>query len=291
MAEATLLFGLGATKAGASWLHRYLATHPECYLRSIAKLHFFDTIDEGRVEARRNAIERDLRKLDRLQAEGRPAKMLSRAHRMVDLKMYGQVLKSGKEADYLAYLNDGRGDARLIADITPAYSLLSVGRLEGMAGMSADVRFVYLLRDPVARLWSHVRMIARRRSAAGEDIAERAGQVLERALNGDEEHIIDRGDYRAALGRMTAAIDPKKLFVAFYEELFTNATIGKLCAFLGIAERPGRYEHKVHEGAPAVIGAEQRARAAEFLHPQYDYVEAFMGRVPAAWGENRGGLV
>ena len=43
MSDPVLLFGIGATKAGTSWLHRYLAGHPDCALRSIKELHFFDT--------------------------------------------------------------------------------------------------------------------------------------------------------------------------------------------------------------------------------------------------------
>ena len=50
MSEATLMFGVGATKAGTSWLYRYLADHPECHLRSIKELHFFDALDTGKVE-------------------------------------------------------------------------------------------------------------------------------------------------------------------------------------------------------------------------------------------------
>ncbi len=68
-------------------------------------------------------------------------------------------------AAYLDYLGAGQG-AAVVGDITPAYGLLSVERLRAMAALG-ETRFLYILRDPVARLWSHVRMIAGRREPDG----------------------------------------------------------------------------------------------------------------------------
>ncbi|SMX34088.1 Sulfotransferase domain protein [Actibacterium lipolyticum] len=284
------MFGIGATKAGTSWLHRYLAAHPDCHVRSIKELHFFDTIDKGRQNAQLSALQRNLQKLQRRQKNGDPANAITRAHRMADIEQYSRVLKKGDEAEYLAFLDEGRDGQRLIADITPSYALLSEGRMEKMANMAADVRFVYLLRDPVARLWSHVRMIAKRRTDAGNDIAERAREILERALGGFEVQITNRGDYRGTLERLNAAVDPSRLFLAFYEDLFSNTTIARLCAFLGIANKTADFGKRVHEGVPVELTMAQRGRAAAFLKPQYDYVEASLGQLPAAWEANRVGV-
>lgn len=285
--EATLLFGVGATKAGTSWLYRYLAAHPECHLRAIKELHFFDALDEGRQAAQLDALTATRDRLMRGDGGAGPAE---RARRIADIDAYGPVLKSGDAAAYMEYLNGGRTDQRLIADITPAYALLSEGRLGRMACMSSDVRFVYLLRDPVARLWSHVRMIARRRSTTGHDVALRAGQVLERALSGAEMHIVRRGDYRAALTRLRSAVAPSRLFTAFYETLFQAETVTRLCGFLGLSSRPADFRRRVHAGVPVEMTDEQRDRAAVFLRPQYEFVEACLGRLPAAWEANRVGV-
>jgi len=45
-----------------------------------------------------------------------------------------------------------------------------------MAGLG-ETRFLYILRDPVERLWSHVRMIARRRFPDRDDIAKKTGRI------------------------------------------------------------------------------------------------------------------
>ncbi|RAP41498.1 hypothetical protein BYZ73_09530 [Rhodovulum viride] len=283
MAVARILFGLGAPKAGTSWLGRYLADHPDCHMRSVKELHFFDALEEGRLERERILLEEKAAGL----AGRRP---VPRGTRLADLRDLAGVMASGDEAAYLAYLEKGRGARPLVADITPAYGLLPEARLRRMAGLAADVRFVYLLRDPVERLWSHVRMIARRRAAEGEALGPSAGRILARVLKGGEDHIARRGDYRAVLGRVRAAIDPARLWLAFYEELFSDETVDRLCRFLGIAPRPAQLALRVHAGPELPMTDDQRTAAARWLAPQYDYVADRLGRVPAAWQAHRMGV-
>lgn len=287
------MFGVGATKAGTSWLYSYLAGHPQCHLRSVKELHFFDAIDEGRRDKQAAQFEAEREMLTR-RAEtgaGSPEKRAERAQRIADLGTFADVLRAGDEAAYLAYLEAGAAaDSRLIADITPGYALLSEGRLKRMAAMAPDTRFVYLLRDPVERLWSHVRMIARRRAATGEDITERAGRILRRVLRGEEDHIARRGDYRAVLGRLRAAVAPSRLFTAFYEELFSDQGVARLCAFLGLSPAPAPLAERVHEGVPVPMSDAQRRAAADWLRPQYDYVAASLGPVPSVWRAHMAGV-
>ena len=55
--DPTILFCVGATKAGTSWLYTYLLDHPECHVRSVKELHYFDV---------KGPIDRQ-RRIDRLQ--------------------------------------------------------------------------------------------------------------------------------------------------------------------------------------------------------------------------------
>ena len=286
MGDAVLMFGIGATKAGTTWLYRYLAGHPDCHLHSIKELHFFDTLDLGTRGARLKTLG-DLRaRLLAKQGAGKPG--LDR--RLSDVERLMALVADGNEDDYLAYLNADRKHKRLIADITPAYSLLSEGRLKRMAGMAAQVRFIYLMRDPVDRLWSHVRMIARRRSETGRDITRRAGAILGRVLRGEEAHIAARGDYRGVLTRIGAALNPAQGFLTFYEELFARETTDRLCAFLGIGAGHAALPAPAHVGVPLEMTPAQRAETAAWLKPQYDFVAARMGRLPTRWEANMVGV-
>lgn len=290
MSGHVLLFGIGATKAGTSWLHGYLSAHPDCALRSIKELHFFDT--EHDPEAHGWYL-RDLDRKGRALAEGIAAEPEApgdeRVFRLAELRHYRRVLKRHDEAAYLDFVEGAREDERVAGDITPAYALLPAARLAHMAALRADVRFVYLMRDPVDRLWSHVRMIARRRGGDG-DFTAAAQALLDRVLAGAEDHIVLRGDYRSVLEKLAVAVDPARTFVCTCEDLFEGDALARLCAFLGIEHIPGDRGRRVHAGTAAAMRPDQRARAAEFLRPQYECVADRMGRLPPAWDANRAGV-
>ena len=189
-------------------------------------------------------------------------------------------------AAYLGYLERGRDGQALVADLTPAYGLLSEARLGRMAALSEGSRFLLVLRDPVARLWSHVRMMAARHAPRERDIAARASRIFWRFGRGRFPAIWARSDYRGMLQRAGRALEPERLLVMFFEEMFSRQGIARLCAFLGIAPRPAPLAEPVHAGPPAEMDAEQRRHAARWLAPQYDHVLQVLGRVPPAWQAN-----
>lgn len=283
----TLLFGLGATKCGTSWLYRYLCAHPQCHMRTIKELHYFNALDRDERVRRLRALREQRALIVGKQAVGQKTS----ARRLNDIDAWSHVVAGGGEAEYLDYLMQGQdGAARLVGDITPAYALLPSEQLERMARLAPDVRFVYLMRDPVERLWSHARMIARRRSENGRDIARRARAIVDRVLQGGEHHIAARGDYAAALARFDAALAPARLLVMFYEELFTPKAVERLCAFLGLRTYRADFSKRVHGGASAELSGAQRAEAAGYLAPQYNIVAARMGRLPEVWEANMVGV-
>ena len=45
MPDPTVVYGVGATKAGTSWLYRYLHDHPDCAMPAVKEAHYWDTFD------------------------------------------------------------------------------------------------------------------------------------------------------------------------------------------------------------------------------------------------------
>ena len=273
MEPPRILFGVGATKAGTSWLHEWLSGHPECHLRSVKELHYFDTLEGRGVSARITALEAQRQRLAEQGAS--PARLDDLAD------CISMFRRSDDPSAYLAYLTQGRGERAVVGDVTPAYGLLPVARLKAMATLG-ETRFLYILRDPVARLWSHVRMIARRREPDGTVTPERAGRVLQRTIRGDEDHIAVRGDYRGAMERISVVVPEAQRLFVFFEDLVSGDAARRVCEFLGIAPMPV-LNAVVHAGQPLPITPEQAARARDFLDDQYRYVEQAMGRLPEAW--------
>ncbi len=288
------MFGLGATRAGSTWLYRYLSDHPDCALPRVKELHYFDALDLG---GRDHQIKRMSRIIAQAQAardaatsDARRAASEARCREAAALL---DLLKRDEDTQgYLKLLREGRDD-KLVADITPAYALLSEARLRLMAGLSRVVKFVYLLRDPVERLWSNIRLAAGQRAnrkhgeAEREQVEAEAHSLLEKVLNGDQTGVQARSDYAAILGRLKNALDADQLFVGFYERLFSQDMIDTLCRFLGIRPMEADFARIANRADRIALSPEHRAALARQLAPQYDYVEAHIGAIPERWSQNR----
>ncbi len=293
MGDPAIMICVGATKAGTSSLYTYLHDHPDCHLRSVKELHYFDAIDfdDTRFQLKTYAgLRRDFeRRQEKAKAKNEPWRVANLARRMMDVDELSRILLKGEDGlgDYLFYLLDGVGDRKLVGDLTPSYGLLSEERLRQMAHMAPDVRFVFLMRDPVDRLWSHVRMQAKRSLKEGQDVAEKAKRILNRAVNRDlEDHIVMRGDYARIVEKLKRAVPEDKLLIGFTEDLMTPDGLARMCAFLGISEMTVDQEPRTHQGVKLKLTDTQRHEAARFLAPQYAYVETTFGKLPARWQAN-----
>jgi hypothetical protein len=282
--EPTFLFCVGATKAGTSWLHDQLSVHPESHFRTIKELHYFTMTRPEHFDA---ALARGQVEIAAVRA--RPVSTRT-TRRLADLRAWQEVLRL-REIDLAAYrgfLTEGAGAAKLVGDVTPAYALMPENRLRSLMRVGADVRVVYLIRDPLARLWSHVRMIATRSGAA--DFAAAATAQLERILRGDlageGQGIVARGDYRSILDKLQRAFDPGRLFVQFTEDMMTVAGVARLAGFLGLSGLAVDLDRRVHEGKALAFPVHLRGQALAWLRPQYDDVVERLGQVPAAWRAN-----
>lgn len=287
------MFCVGAAKAGTTWLHEYLSSHPDCGFRTLKELHYFDAIETGRWGGQVKRFDGEIRRLKARQDSLRGWRARRNAQRVADYAEWLDIVKGRRRDDarYLAFLRARGG--RLVGDITPSYALLSAETLADMAALTPDVRFVYLLRDPVARLWSHVRMNAEREGGP-LPVEERAQALLERVLadpgSDEAQLVLARSDYAGALLRLSSVVAPSKLFVCFMEDLIAPEGVNALCDFLGIQRHPGEYERRVHENKPVAMDPRCRGAAAALLQDQYEFVARIFPALPAAWQRSLGAM-
>lgn len=286
MADVTLLFGIGATKAGTSWLHAWLADHPEVHLWRHKELHYFDAHEFGNL-GRQVAAARDRRTriAARRDAATDPERITALGDAVAEFDRYLALMATPgiDPAAYLRFLTERRGTAHVVGDVTPAYALLPVERLRFMAALNPVSRFVYLLRDPVERLWSNVRAMAGQKGGTATEVATRATRIFDRWTRGEEQAVAARSDYGGALRRLFAAVPERSRHVGFYEDLFGGAEAARISAFLGIANRPAPVDRAVNQGPAVALDPARRAIAAERLAAQYDEVKSLIGRVPDRW--------
>lgn len=294
MAEPILLYGVGATKAGTSWLYSALRAHPECRLRAVKETHFWDTRADATAQLaayeRRRAHFADVMQAAIAAGQGKKAANAGR-HIAALEQLMTAVGTSGAqgEAAYWRWLTDGAGDARLVADITPSYALLDEATLARMCAFRPVTKVIYLVRDPLARLWSHVRMIVSRMGGAANpnDFARLANALLQRIIaKGARPEIVARGDYRGAVGKLQRVVPEGDLLVEFAEKLTTPLGWHRVCRFLGLHATTPHGDRKVHAGQKAEIDAGLRPQALVFLKDQYEWAARNLGPLPQAWQDN-----
>lgn len=292
MAEPGVVFGIGATKAGTSWLYRYLEMHPDCHFRAIKELHYFDMLEKGaQIRQMDRIVEaRSRRRAAMLTAEGDRRANLKR--QVIDNDRWMSVIGRGVEdiPAYLAYMNEGHGGARIVGDFTPSYALLPEARLRQMQDLAPDrvpkVKFIFLMRDPLERLWSNIRMMGGFGGRTGDAAAERARTIAREYLDGGQGDVVERSDYRAMLERMSAAIRPENLLIEFYERLFQQDTIDRICDFLGITRVAAQFDHRVNVSQTLDLAERWRRPMLDRLAPQYEFVANRFPDVPREWHAN-----
>lgn len=285
--QATFMFGIGATKAGTSWLYRYLCAHPDCAMPATKELHYFDTTSEHDLDGTIRDLERQERQIAWNAERKEGLEQALRFMKVEGLKRLRKMLKAPRTDDQayrefmLSHFEEG---AKLTGDITPSYALLPAARLSDMVGMAAETRFIYILRDPVDRLWSHVRMVARRQAEEGQPLHPVATRILENVIHKKmRPAMLARSDYAGILEKLDQAIPRENLKIVFFEDMFREKTIRDICEFLNISYHPAELKKKVHAGQAVALDPELKVAARALLDDQYQAMERRFGDLPNRW--------
>ncbi len=232
--QRTFVLGVGAQKAGTTWLHRYLEASPAFAPGFRKEYHVFDTVDVPSATWSRDRVitlaERALADLK----EGRPA----------DAEVLHRMSMCGNPTyyyDYFAALLRRDPRRHVTADITPAYALLPESRFreirEELAARGVRTVPVFVMRDPVERIWSQARMQHQR-----AETPSRTAEELVRERYADEAFAA-RSEYHRTIDALDAAFGDD-VHYAFYERLFTDESVAALCAAAGIPVHPARYDER-----------------------------------------------
>ena len=237
-APKTFMLGAGCQKGGTTWLHQYLAASPQCAPGYRKEYHVFDSVDLPSEEWMRDKIlgmaQDELAKLQR----GEPADsaQLHRASMCADPEVY---------FDYFAGLLRARPRTRLTGDLTPDYGMLSAERIANIkAGFDRrGIRTVsvFLMRDPVERIYSQIRMQKTRRPRRFPDSAE--DMVLKLY---DEPKYELRTRYDQTIRALDSVFDADHVYYGFYERLFDEAEIQKICDLAGIDFRDPNFDRRAN---------------------------------------------
>ena len=256
--DATFLLGVGAQKAGTSWLHDQLHRRSDADFGFLKEYHVFDAL-----ELERFANFRPKRPTPLKWRTWRRARFIARPERYFDY--FASRLKPPR--------------IRLTGDITPSYAGLSAESYQriqkAFAQRGVQTRAVFIMRDPVERFLSQQRMQLRKRGLLKpENEVEHLSKASLKLLKRDS----PRNDYPATLDALKNGFAASHVFIGLYETLFTADNHRALCRCLNIAEQLPELSHRVNASqATTAVPTEVLRRLGQHFTP---LVKAVQERCP-----------
>ena len=213
--------GLGAQKAGTTWLHENLKMHPEIYMPPHKEIHFFD--QKNSYPTVFNYLHSD-------------SKSLKKAIYLIYKTFFNRNWKWYMRFAYLPrsekwYDSLFHSHNRLIAgEITPKYAKIDLKIIQQIAWKKPSLKIVYLIRNPINRSWSKLRMQGRKEG--------RNMRCLADLQNINIEGLIKHSQYSKNLDNWMTYFPEDQFFIGFYEEVKESPQqlLQRLFEFLGVHE-------------------------------------------------------
>lgn len=292
----TLLIGLGGHKCASSWLFDYFSKHPDCFTSATKEQDYFCDFNVrfdlwrirkllknaiGEVEQFMDAHESqsfDAMSFDELtQFEKMQARVHDLAANASSLTVFGKYGSNFTRCD---------ATTKVCVDISLHYSSYGLENLGAMKNAHSKTRFLLSMRDPVERSFSQFRYGHKLQKI--ELDADPEKRFLQLQKFADEKDMDIKTSYNDILSACDQDIAPEHIFTCFYENIFNDATMKKLCTFLEIEFVPAKYDHYIHktdiEGSEIKMSKIER----EFLVDRYTHVykyidERFGTDAPDEW--------
>lgn len=187
---------------------------------------------------------------------------------------------------YVDYLKRKTFGAAAFGEITPSYSVLPAAAFAEMGEALPGAHFIFIMRDPVERLWSHVRYFAERSAKRYQKQLD-VDILFDKALRKPGGKSTRRSNYHRTIEELESAISADRILYFFYETMTSPETgpaeIRRLEDALGLKPvdlAQQLFKRPVNASPPATLGRELEAAAIDVFRPVYDFVEQRFGRQP-----------
>ncbi len=314
----TVFIGIGAQKAGTTWLNEALANYDEIALPHIKELHYFDvkwlprklntykirkvwtdelkTISSNIADTVQNAMMNTIK-------NSKPEEKMSgifsddflteyglsrRCNRVINL---ANVLSIKNDNDYLGYLLNISQNKKVVGEITPAYSMLPTEGLYNIKNLLPHVKIIFLMRDPIDRFISQIKFRNKLRKKLGNDLFDIEAEYLS-MLNDDM--FLMRSDYQGILDRLEKVFEDQNILTLFYEDLLGDACVSKMRMVEDFLHLENKSDEEIlsmksikyNATSAQKISDEIREAAGKKFKKTYEYIFERYDTVPQKWLDN-----
>lgn len=212
-----LFINAGAMKAGTTWLYWALRLNPQLYFSLEKEIHYFhrkyigNSIlnDAHRLHQTRNQYSRELQD---------PKVDLTQMREFV--RWMGVYLSDPMDDEWYAKVIKPPGNQQWSCDFSNLYSELSAEHWQDIAASCEKLRVLYLFRDPLHRLWSHLKFDLKFNGQL-DTLPNWSLKQVETYLR--QKHLWKNAEYGEAIRRLTTSLEPTQIKFMFLPEQHTDA--------------------------------------------------------------------
>jgi len=220
---------IGAQKAGTTWLDRNLRTHPQIWLPPEKEIHFLDLPRPFPFAALQYAPDHAVRHWARYRLQRDRAKVERGEQTPNWYQKYYYALRSWRW--YRSLFTPAPG--QVAGEATPRYAAIPRRKIAALRRRMPNLKIIYLLRDPIDRMWSDLAMFHDQRfggDGTHQVIAAADSVFLKRSRN------LQHSRYADNLQRWEAYFPRDQIFTGFLEEIAASpdALLRRLFGFLGV---------------------------------------------------------
>ena len=223
--------GIGAQKAGTTWLYRNLRNHPGIWIPR-KEVHYFDhKINEASSFSLRSRVFGKGEEDERWRKEvkywaGVHLKNLSLPRLLWVCKFY---MRAPGDEWYASIFKPRKG--RIAGEITPNYSILERDTIAHVHEIMPEAKIIFMMRNPIERAWSQAVMYF-------DKVEKRPVKTVsvEQFRTFQSEHSSLLTDYLRTLENWGSFFPEEQIFVGFLEDVhfYPNRLLKRLYAFLKV---------------------------------------------------------
>jgi len=294
--EATIVkpqfIGIGAARAGTTWIFKQLDQHPDVWTPRIKELHYF---------TRSTAYSGP----SHLSVEGRMPRLLGvgpgpnkyRTHffravgsnilrpSMAKLRWDAKYFFERPNDDWYRSLFEDAGD-KIAGEITPRYSILTRWDIQNIKASFPDIKIIYIMRDPVERVWSLLKYHEKRwqPGLSAKAMTDLVGEAFHPAK-------IEQSNYDVILKNWRSVFPESQFFTCYFDQITEEPErlARQLFDFLEISTSTSASSSgKINASSDKEMPAELRRMLIEYYRPMVQQLSDSEGGYFSKWLESYG---
>jgi hypothetical protein len=264
---------IGAQKGGTTWLYHVLRENPDVWLGPFKEYQFFNALfvkgDTWVGWHVRTAVQNAIR------------------YSIADVR------GNNFDLDYLRYLTNiadektmftedwyryifSRGGEKVKGDITPGYCSIPAEGVDYVLRTQGALPIIFLIRDPVSRTLSQLRMNISRSKSGPPTTREQWDKLIANA------EVAVRSNYRSAIDTWLARYPERKMLFIPYGDIARDPTevLRQIERHIGVGAHQtyAKAAERVHEGKKVEMPKYVTEMIRQQSKPQYDYLEQTLGK-------------